>query len=315
MVPNYNRPRQNDTITYFTGRNNNNNDNNNNDNKKKKNKKEIANKEYSFLFPGNCSTWRSSVSLWFSEGKTTVIPRPSEFRSDNQRSLTCLNNLYKWYTSCLLIQANQHVETYGLIQCEHRGVRGNCSGAVDNLLIDRMVCEDAQRGKRNLSMAWIDVAKAYDSVDHGWLSKMFTLHRFPYGLLRWWRRLLTAGTLELLPKRPKAKRSLLQYVLRKDCRKVMRCVLCCSYCAWIQSHGRYGRLRDTGYLSLYQLRSLTYYTLTTWSCLLLLRTSWNESWQSQRMEWKAPVWSGMRRSVQWYTWRGDKSSKEVEIWK
>ena len=136
-----------------------------------------------------------------------------------------------------------------------------------------------------------------------------------YGLLRWWRRLLTAGALELLPKRLKAKRSLLQYVFRKECRKVMRSVLSCSYCAWIQSHGRYGRLRDTGYLSLYQLRSLTFYTLTTWSCLLLLRTSWNESWQSQRMEWKAPVWSGMRRSVQWYTWRGDKSSKEVEIWR
>ena len=47
---------------------------------------------------------------------------------------------------------------------------------VDNLLIDWMVCEDAQRGKQNLSMAWIDVAKVYDSVDHGWLSEMFTLH-------------------------------------------------------------------------------------------------------------------------------------------
>ena len=49
------------------------------------------------------------------------------------------------------------------------------------------------------------------------------------------------------------------------------------------------------------------------SCLLLLRTSWNGSWQSQRMGWKAPVWSGMIRNVQWYTWRGNKSSKEVEI--
>ena len=38
----------------------------------------------------------------------------------------------------------------------------NCNGTVDNLVIDRMVCEDAQKGKRNLSMAWIDVAKAYD---------------------------------------------------------------------------------------------------------------------------------------------------------
>ena len=65
------------------------------------------------------------------------------------------------------------------MQREHRGARGNCSGTVDNLLIDGMVCEDAQRGKRNLSMAWIDVAKAYDSVDHDWLFEMFTLHRFP----------------------------------------------------------------------------------------------------------------------------------------
>ena len=46
-------------------------------------------------------------------------------------------------------------------------IRGNCSETVDNLLIDPMVCEDAQRRKRNLSMAWIDVAKAHDSVDHG----------------------------------------------------------------------------------------------------------------------------------------------------
>ena len=34
-------------------------------------------------------------------------------------------------------------------------------------------------GKRYLSVAWIDVPKAYYSVDHGWLSEMFTLHRFP----------------------------------------------------------------------------------------------------------------------------------------
>ena len=124
-----------------------------------------------------CTYWHLQFPLWFSEGKTTLIAKPGEFRSDNQRPITCLNNLYKWYTSCLLAQANQHIETYGLIQREQRGARGNCSGTVDNLLIDRMVCEDAQRGKRNLSMAWIDVAKAYDSVDHGWLSEMFTSHR------------------------------------------------------------------------------------------------------------------------------------------
>ena len=49
----------------------------------------------------------------------------------------------------------------------------------NNLLIDRIVCQDAQRGHRNLSMAWIDVSNAYDSVDHRWLVEMFKLHRFP----------------------------------------------------------------------------------------------------------------------------------------
>ena len=44
-------------------------------------------------------------------------------------------------------------------------------------LIDRMVCQDSHSGKRNVSMAWVDVRKAYDSVDHGWLREMFTVHR------------------------------------------------------------------------------------------------------------------------------------------
>ena len=28
-------------------------------------------------------------------------------------------------------------------------------------------------------MAWVDVAKAYDSIDHQWLDEMMILHRFP----------------------------------------------------------------------------------------------------------------------------------------
>ena len=33
-------------------------------------------------------------------------------------------------------------------------------------------------------MAWVDVRKAYDSVDHGWLREMFTVHRFPVWLCK-----------------------------------------------------------------------------------------------------------------------------------
>ena len=33
-------------------------------------------------------------------------------------------------------------------------------------------------------MAWVDVRKAYDSVDHGWLREMFTVHKFPVWLCK-----------------------------------------------------------------------------------------------------------------------------------
>ena len=60
-----------------------------------------------------------------------------------------------------------------------RGARAGFSGTVENLLIDLEVTLDCHRKKCNLGMGWIDVKKAYDSIDHGWLEEMMLLHRFP----------------------------------------------------------------------------------------------------------------------------------------
>ena len=119
---------------------------------------------------------------WFSEGKTSLIPKEGEFLSENQRPITCLNNMYKWFTSCLLAPMDQHLEHYGLMEGQQRGAKSGCFGTMDNLLIDRAVMLDCHRGKRNLSMAWIDVRKAYDSVDHDWLCAMTDVHRLPVWL-------------------------------------------------------------------------------------------------------------------------------------
>ena len=60
---------------------------------------------------------------------------------------------------------------------QQRRAKSGCFGTMDNLLIDREVIMDCQRGKRNLSMAWIEVRKAYDSVDYDWLCAMTDVHR------------------------------------------------------------------------------------------------------------------------------------------
>jgi len=46
-------------------------------------------------------------------------------------------------------------------------------------LFERVVTLDCQGRRCNLSIAWVDAKKVYDSVDHGWLGEMMVLHGFP----------------------------------------------------------------------------------------------------------------------------------------
>ena len=121
---------------------------------------------------------------WFTGGKTTLLPKPGEFTSDNQRPVTCLNTLYKWFTSCLLKPMNQHLDRHCLMETEQRGEKSKCSGTTDNFLIDRMVCQDSHNAHKNLSMAWTDVRKAFDSVSHEWLQEIMSLHKFARWICR-----------------------------------------------------------------------------------------------------------------------------------
>ena len=47
---------------------------------------------------------------------------------------------------------------------------------VITIMIDKMVSQDCHRGKRNLSMDWVDVKKTYD---HKWLNEIMELQRVP----------------------------------------------------------------------------------------------------------------------------------------
>ena len=82
--------------------------------------------------------------------------------------------MYNWFTSCLLAHMDQHLEHYGLMEGQQRGVKSGCFGTMDNLLIDRAVILDCQGGKRNLSMAWIMTSTM--------LLAMTDVHRLPIWL-------------------------------------------------------------------------------------------------------------------------------------
>ena len=60
---------------------------------------------------------------------------------------------------------------------EQKGCKRNSYGCKDQLLIDRMILENCRSHSRNLSTAWIDYKKAFDSVPHDWILKTLDLYK------------------------------------------------------------------------------------------------------------------------------------------
>jgi len=89
----------------------------------------------------------------------------------NYRPIACLSTFYKVLTSILTERSYTHIIKNDIIPEEQRGCARNSFGCKDQLLINKMIIEDCKKKKENLSMAWIDYRKAYDSVPHGWILK------------------------------------------------------------------------------------------------------------------------------------------------
>ena len=67
---------------------------------------------------------------------------------------------------------------------EQRGCARNAYGCKDQLLINKTIIEDCKKKKKNLSMAWIDYRKAYDSISHRWILKTLRMYRFNEKVIR-----------------------------------------------------------------------------------------------------------------------------------
>ena len=108
----------------------------------------------------------ASLPTWVNTGRASLIPKEGEWDTTNHRPITCLNTTYKLLTSLMIPEVDNHLDETGLLQNDQRRARERVSGCLDNLLIDKVVMEDSKDRRRNMTCAWIDVRKAYDSVDH-----------------------------------------------------------------------------------------------------------------------------------------------------
>nr|CAI5831238.1 unnamed protein product [Callosobruchus analis] len=107
------------------------------------------------------------IPAWFVEGRTVLLPKTGDLSDPkNYRPITCLNACYKLFTRILYMRILEAVNPVFLSVYEQRGSKKGVAGCKENLLIDRCVTQDSVQYKRNLSMAWIDYRKAFDTTSH-----------------------------------------------------------------------------------------------------------------------------------------------------
>ena len=70
-----------------------------------------------------------------------------------------------------------HLEQNDLFPLEQKGCRRGSYGCKDQLMINKMILENCKKRKRNLSCAWIDYKKAFDSVPHEWILRSLELFK------------------------------------------------------------------------------------------------------------------------------------------
>ena len=118
---------------------------------------------------------------WIAEGRIVLLHKSGP-RSDpsNFRPIACLNTCYKLMTGFVAAYLDQYVRERQLLPSEQVALRGGVWGCTHALTLDQTMTADAQHQKqRAISVAWIDYAKAFDSVPHSYIKWLLSAVRVP----------------------------------------------------------------------------------------------------------------------------------------
>ncbi|EQB61451.1 hypothetical protein NAPIS_ORF00971 [Vairimorpha apis BRL 01] len=107
-----------------------------------------------------------SPESWFYKGITYLIPKGTPTRGSDFRPITCMSNLYKLTTKCTTKVMQLIVESRGLLIENQLGTVRLVQGAKEQAMLNIAINKE---NNNLLKTMWIDVKKAYDSVDHIYL--------------------------------------------------------------------------------------------------------------------------------------------------
>lgn len=130
-------------------------------------------------------TGDAEIPEWMCQGITYLIYKKGNPRdAKNYRPITCLSVIYKLLTGTIANKIYQFLNENDMIPVEQRGCIRGSYGCKEALLLNKTIIEDAKKKKRNLSMAWIDYQKAYDSIPHKWIIKTMNIYRIHPNIIK-----------------------------------------------------------------------------------------------------------------------------------
>ena len=115
---------------------------------------------------------------WMCEGITYLLTKSNDTKDPkNYRPITCLSTTYKSLTSVLTNKTYSHLEQNNLFPLEQKRCRRGSYGGKDQLMINKMILKNYKKRKRNLSCAWMDYKKAFNSFPHEFILRSLELFK------------------------------------------------------------------------------------------------------------------------------------------
>ena len=129
-------------------------------------------------------------------GNTYLQPKVEVAREGKElRPITCLPNLYKLTSKVVTTLLTNFCDANSIISANQMGTRRACQGAKQQVLVNKVLNKAHNNG---LYTSWIDVAKAYDSVDHRYLTDVLVRLNVPPTIVNFATRMLAKQRTNLI---------------------------------------------------------------------------------------------------------------------
>ena len=106
------------------------------------------------------------MNIEFLTSRTLLMPKCKNPEPGEFRPISCLSNLYKLITKIITEKISTKLRENNFISINQLGTVKNCQGAKEQSLINLAIKKEYEG---NLNTFWIDISKAFDSVNHNYL--------------------------------------------------------------------------------------------------------------------------------------------------